>query len=77
MQKKPILLKKLQRKSGKYKGKLPFKYFNCGRIGHFQAKCTYPKEDSEYEDDKKKQYKKEGKVHYKKNYKGKNNFYSK
>ena len=21
------------------------KFFNCGRIGHFASKCTYPKQD--------------------------------
>ena len=30
---------------GKYKGKLPLKCFNYGRIGHFDSKCTYPKQD--------------------------------
>ena len=77
MKKKPILLKKLQKRSGKYKGKFPFKCFNCGRIWHFQAKCPYPKEYSKDEYEKNKQYEKEGKFHYKKNYKGKINFYSK
>ena len=24
---------------------LPLKCFNCGRIGHFSSKCTYPKQD--------------------------------
>lgn len=28
-------LRKLKKGIGKYNGKLPFKYFNCGRIGHF------------------------------------------
>ena len=71
------MLKKLQKGWGKCKGNLPFKCFNCGRIGNFQAKFPYPKEDSKDEDDKNKQYKKEGKFHYNKNYKGKKNFYSK
>lgn len=31
---------RLRRESDKYKGKLPFKCFNCGRIGHFASK--YP-----------------------------------
>ena len=66
-------VKKLQKRSGKYKGKMPFKCFNCGRIRHFQAKCPYPKEYSEDEDEKNKQPKKEGKFQYKKNYKGKKN----
>ena len=68
---------KLQKGSGKYKGKLTFKCFNCGRIGNFQAKYPYPKEESKDEDDKNKQYKKKGKFHYKKKYKVKKNFYSK
>ena len=51
-------IKKLQKGSRKYIGKIPFKCFNCGKIGHFQSKCPYPKKDSEDEDDKSKQYKK-------------------
>lgn len=30
---------KLKRGKGKYKGKLPFKCFNSGDVGHFAAKC--------------------------------------
>jgi hypothetical protein len=26
----------------RYKGKLPFKCFKCGKIGHFDHKCPYP-----------------------------------
>ena len=62
-------IKKLQKGLGKYKSKLPFKCFNCGKIGHFQSKCPYPKKDYEDEDDKSKQYKKKGKFDYKKKYK--------
>ena len=68
-------IKKLQKGSGNYKGKLPFKCLNCGKIGHFQSKCPYPKKHSQDEDDKSKQYKKEGKFNYKKKYK--RNYYSK
>jgi hypothetical protein len=72
------LIKKLQKGAGKYKAKLPFKCFNCGKVDHFVAKCPYPKEDFEDEEKKTKQYKKKEKPNYKKKiYKGKMNFYSK
>jgi len=32
-------LRKLKRGSRKYKGKLPFKFFKCGRVGHYASKC--------------------------------------
>jgi len=35
---------------GKYKGKLPFKCFKCGHVGHFVIKCPYGKKDKEDED---------------------------
>ena len=46
-----LFIKKLERVTGKYKGKLPLKCFNYGRIGHFDRKCPYPKqEDSDDEE---------------------------
>ena len=33
--------KNLQRCSGRFKGKLPFKFFACGRVGHYAAKCPH------------------------------------
>ena len=40
-----LFIKKLEKGTGKYKGNLPLKSFNCGRIGHFASKFTYPKQD--------------------------------
>ena len=40
-------IKKLLKGSGKYKGKLPFKCFDCGKVGHFASKCPYSKGTSE------------------------------
>ena len=34
-------VRRLKKGSGKYKGKIPFKCFNYGKIGHFASKCTY------------------------------------
>ena len=42
---KALFIKKLKKGTNKYKGKLPLKCFNYGRIGHFASKCTYPKWD--------------------------------
>ena len=39
-----ICIKKLEKGTRKYKGNLPLKCCNCGRIGHFASKCTYPKQ---------------------------------
>jgi hypothetical protein len=54
-------IKKIKKGSGKYKGKLSFKCFNCGKVVHFASKCPYPKEDPEDEEDKNKKYKKKEK----------------
>ena len=45
MTRKLFLLKKLEKGTVKYKGNLPLKCFNYGRIGHISSKCTYPKQD--------------------------------
>ena len=44
-----LFINKLERGTGKYKGKLPLKCFNCGRIGNFSSKCTYTKQDENEE----------------------------
>ena len=46
-----LFVSRLNKGTGKYKGKLPLKCFNCGRIGHFSHKCSYPKqEESDHEE---------------------------
>ena len=34
-----LFVKKLQLGIERFKGKLPFKFFSCGRVGHYAAKC--------------------------------------
>jgi hypothetical protein len=36
-------VRKLKKGTSKYKGMLPFKCFNCGKISHFEIKCPYAK----------------------------------
>jgi hypothetical protein len=54
-------MRKLKRGFEKYKGKLPFKCFNCGRVGNFSAKCPYENmednDDEEEHNNKSKPYK--------------------
>jgi hypothetical protein len=38
-------VRRLKKGSGKYQGKLPFKCFNYGKIGHFSSKCPHQKKD--------------------------------
>lgn len=34
-------VRRLEKGSGKYKGKMPFKCFNYGKLGHFESKCPH------------------------------------
>ena len=47
------LSRKLNKVETKYKGKIPFKCFNYGKIGHFASKCPYNSHD-EVDDEKEK-----------------------
>ena len=70
-------MRKLKWGTGKLKGKLPFKCFKCGRIGHFASKCPYGKgsNNDEREEEPPKNKKKYQKRH-KGNWLKKKNIYS-
>jgi hypothetical protein len=55
-------VRNLKKGSKKYKGKFPFKFFNCVKAGHFVAKCPYVKNESS--DDDEDHYIKKGRKHY-------------
>ena len=69
-------VRNLKWETWKYKGKLPLKCFECGRIGHFASKCPYQKGDDENNCKKNKSFQ-----NYKKGNNGRfckrKNFYSK
>ncbi|XP_057819106.1 uncharacterized protein LOC131032184 [Cryptomeria japonica] len=76
---KAKFVRKLKKGSSKYKGKHPFKCFNCGKIGHFAAKYPY----EEKGEDEKHNVKIFGKENVKKsynpkrrNFRRKNNLYT-
>jgi hypothetical protein len=70
-------VRKLQKGTCKYKGKLLLKCFNCGKIGHFANKCPYARNsdsDEEEEPKKEKRYQKGNWKNKKKSFK--KNLYS-
>jgi hypothetical protein len=44
-------VRKFNKGTNKYKGILPLKCFNCGKIGHFENKCPYAR--NSYSDEEK------------------------
>jgi hypothetical protein len=54
-------VRRLKKVSGRYQGKFPLKFFNCGKIGHFAYKCPHKKKDQNYEGEEKYKSKRFGK----------------
>ena len=42
---------RLKKGSSKYKGKIPFKCFKCGKIGHFASKCPHKQKRQTFDDE--------------------------
>ena len=74
------VVRTLKRGTDKYKGKLLFKLFNCGKVGHFASKCPYAmgsENDEEEVPKKEKKYQKRDKERIKGRFLKKKNLYSK
>ena len=61
-------MRKLKWGTDKFKGKLPIKYFECGKIGHIASKCPYAKS---LENDEEEEEAPKNKNKIQKRYKGK------
>jgi hypothetical protein len=51
-------VRRLKKGSRKYQGKLPFKCFNYGKIGHFASKFPLQKKDQNFYEEKKYKFEK-------------------
>ena len=77
MKKKPILSKNFRKDQGSIEARCPSNVLSMAELGTFKPSVLIPRKTLKMNMTTKKQYKKEGKFHYKKNYKGKRNLYSK
>ncbi len=55
-------LRRLKTGSGKYKGKMPIKRFDYGKVGHFASKCPHKKMDQNPVDEDKHTFKRYNKI---------------
>ena len=47
------IVRRMKKGSGKYKVKMPFKCFKCGKIGHFSSNCHHKNKRQTSDDDEK------------------------